>query len=78
MKDFKKRHGSKLYEGTDARDTKSMIEKKKARMLQKANMIKDKNRKGPMGQHGREFSKKAANKIVQRSRPTRSKVIVKG
>lgn len=48
-KDFKRRHGAELFKGTDARDNKTMIDKKRAKMFAKASNNKEKNRKSPMG-----------------------------
>lgn len=56
LKDFKRRHGADLHKGTDARSNKTLIDKKKEKMLQRVQANKDKNRKGPMGQRGRAFS----------------------
>ena len=73
MKDFKRRHGQDLHKGTDARSHKTLIDKKKEKMLARANSNKDSNRKsGP-----RKFSEKAQAKITAAARPTRSKMIVK-
>lgn len=74
MKDFKRRHGSELYKGTDARSNQPLIDKKKQKFMQK---IKETGKKNIKGGGGRKFSDKANKKIVAGARPTRSKMIVK-
>jgi len=77
MKEFKSRHGADLYKGTDARDHKVMMEKKKQKMMQKVRDEALKNKKEKKGPGNRSFGDKAMAKIQERSRPTRSKMIIK-
>lgn len=76
-KEFKRRHGSELYKGTDARSTKAVIDAKRTKMYKKAEMNNERTNKSPMGQRGRDYTQKAADRIVRQSAPTRSKIIVK-
>lgn len=56
LKDLKKRHGSKLYEGTDAKSNQTLFDKKKQKFMDKLKQNKEK--KKPQGQ-GRQYSEKA-------------------
>mmetsp|Transcript_45895 Transcript_45895/g.33655 ORF Transcript_45895/g.33655 Transcript_45895/m.33655 type:complete len:104 (-) Transcript_45895:18-329(-) len=67
MKHIKGRH-SDINKGEDPRSYKAMLEKKRIK-------LRDKMRQGKRGK--KEYGEKAMNKITQRSRPTRSKLIVK-
>lgn len=76
LKAFKRRHGSDLHEGTDARSNATLFDKKKRKFLEKVKQNRDKKSK----QHGqgRQYSEKANQKITMAQRPSRSKMIVKG
>jgi hypothetical protein len=75
MKHFKNRHGSELNRGEDPRSNKKMIEMKKKKMLEKIRENSKKNSKGKKGD--KKINEKSWKKIVDHSRPTRSKAIMK-
>ena len=76
-RELKRRHGSELYKGPDSRSTKTVIDAKRTKMYKKAEANNERTSRGPMGQKGREYTQKAADRIVRQSAPTRSKIIVK-
>ena len=78
LKEFKNRHGSDLYKGTDARSNSALVDKKTKKYMAK---VRDENKKDRSENkkkgNGRSFGDKAMDKIQMKSRPTRSKMIVK-
>ena len=78
LKDFKLRHGKDLHAGTDAKSHATMFDKKKVKFLAKQRENQAKERESRPKDMGRSFGDKAMNKIVAASRPTRSKMIIKG
>lgn len=75
MKDFKRRHGSELHKGSDARSHEAFFNKKKQKFNDKVRQNKDKKSRPPG--HARQYSDKANQKILMGQRPNRSKMIVK-
>ena len=75
LKDFKRRHGSELHKGSDARSHEALFNKKKQKFQDKVRQNKDKKSRGPGSQ--RQYSEKANQKILMGQRPNRSKMIVK-
>lgn len=75
MKNFKSRH-SNLMKGEDMRDQKGLIESKGKKMMERIRQDRKNGFKRKEGEK-RSFSEKAKAKMIQRSAPTRSKIIVK-
>ena len=77
MKQFKNRH-TDLNKGEDPRSNKQLIQTKQKKMMDKVRQNRKKGEKDPKGGKGRkDYGEKHRNKIIQRSKPTRSKVIMK-
>ena len=74
MKNFKSRH-SDLMKGEDVRDQKGLIERKGKKMFDR--IKQDKNGFKRKDGEKRSYGEKAKAKIIQRSAPTRSKMIVR-
>lgn len=74
MKNFQGRHAD-LMKGEDMRDQKGLIERKGKKMFDK--IKQDKNGFKRKDGEKRSFGEKAKAKMVQRSAPTRSKMIVR-
>jgi len=75
MKNFKSRH-SDLMKGEDMRDQKGLIERKGKKMLDKIRQDRKNGFKKKDGEK-RSFGEKAKAKMIQRSAPTRSKMIIR-
>lgn len=80
FKDFKSRHED-LNKGEDMRSNSKMFDNKSKKFKEKTMQARAEERKASKQKFGgskRSFSDRAVNKMHKASRPTKSKVIVKG